>query len=1707
MQQQAIYTYCGIVLVAVNPYHLLPIYGADVIDAYRGQQMGQMDPHIFAVAEEAFRKMARQGKNQSIIVSGESGAGKTESAKYTMRYFASVGGAAADTQIEKKVLASNPIMEAIGNAKTIRNDNSSRFGKYIQIDFDRNQHIIGANMRTYLLEKSRVVFQADGERNYHIFYQLCASRKQSQLQGLKLAAATDFVYTRQGDCFELDGVDDSVQFEGTCAALSLLNVPSDQQRAIFRVLAAILHMGNVVFMVKNRRSDDASVKSDSASLLTCASLLGVDTAMLMKWLCNRKIITAKETYVKPLTVEQAQGARDGLAKHLYAQLFNWIVIQVNKTLTSTLRKTSFIGVLDIYGFETFEVNSFEQFCINYANEKLQQQFTQHVFKLEQEEYTSEKIEWSFIDFYDNQPCINLIESKLGVLDLLDEECKMPKGSDKGWLQKLYRNLENHSHFSKPRLSNTAFIISHFADMVEYESDGFLEKNKDAIVQEHIALLKASEHELVGELFEDQTKKKQSKPGHLHHTGSDRTVSWQFRESLTALTTILNGTTPHYVRCIKPNDMKMAFAFEPHRAVQQLRACGVLETIRISAAGYPSRWTYEDFFDRYRVLIHSSRVKRKAVRETCEAVLRTHIKDSDKFQFGLRKIFFRAGQVAYMEKLRADKLTTSGVMIQKHVKGWLQRTSYCRQKQAAIKMQAWVRGFLARRLAKFLRETRAATCIQRFVRGWLAKKKYQRIRAAVVLLQKFTRGMFARCLYHEMRRHAKATILQKCYRGYLARREYKGSRKAIIYLQCCVRRMRAKRELKQLKVEARSVDHYKKLNVGLENKIISLQMKVDQLTQEAQTLHSHDAELVSARAEVKALRDQVVIFKQSANHTVELTQELERVKQEREALEIKVNELQTSLTASSAKHEEDINLWQEKINNLKEQLESEQERRRLGSQSEEVHVQDAISSERKRLMSEFEAERVHHQHTLREQTRLTQRIENMTEEHKMMSHEIGRLQALQGSMMSVASEEGSQRPSRAGSLDNIMEDVSARQITEVQLILKLKARIRELEGRQDGDTSPDIDQRSHSLEAENGALQQAELTGVSHEIVERKEALENENATLKDQLNSGQSSLEIQEKRHSRGVDGIASSQDDSLVLQFDDVGMQRAYEEMRLQIDSLMTENERLKTENMRRSSSDAEAAVNLQKHTVTEVMVDDERDAVQQITALKEANQLLQTELEAVQIQAKDITELTAKNQSLEKKLARRSGSHNVTVIDQKLQQEVTRLTVENLDLREENENLVAKLKVIVQKPQVQAPRLPADGVDGLDDKNITETKVEEDRTAAVEPQYLGMFEYAQQDEARLLRKLIVDLNPSVMADSLPGLPAYVLFMCLRYCDHIGDEMRIESLLTGLITNVKKVMQKCQTDDGVVAFWFANVCRFMQNMKQYSGEQVSGVNYSETLLSQSLKNFDLTEYRHVVSDLAVHIYQNLVKIEQDKIQPMIVPGLLEYESIPGVSHSKPFGLRNVSGKGKGRGSQSPGAEACTVNSIIKELSRVMETLSRQCIDPQLVKQIFRQIFYTIGAYMLNNLLLRKDMCHWSRGMQIRYNLTQLEEWCRHSGLQDSGAMESLCPIVQATQLLQVSKRAQSDVAAIFEMCTALNPLQIQKILTMYTPVNEFEERVPVSVIRAVVAQGADRADPSRLMMDISFMYPVTFPFVPVDVNLGSVTVPSKLKLNFLKKI
>jgi len=396
--------------------------------------------------------------NQSIIVSGESGAGKTVSAKYAMRYFATVGGAESVTSIERKVLASQPIMEAIGNAKTTRNDNSSRFGKYVELQFCPEYSIVGASMRTYLLEKSRVVFQATGERNYHIFYQMLTSAD-DEVSDLSLGS-TPFNYTKT---MSIKGVNDAAQFTDTVQSMKLLGFGIDDRRNYFKLLASILHLGNIVFKEKD---EGCVIPLPSTPLTVLSNLLSISSTELTKWLTHRRIRSAHEEFLKPMKPSEAEFSRDALAKLMYDLSFNWIVERINETLKSEEECYKFIGVLDIYGFETFEINSFEQFCINYANEKLQQQFNSHMFKLDQEEYAKESIEWTFIDFYDNQPCIDLIETKLGILSLLDEETRMPAANDKSWTMKLYKECAKYGHFKIPkRADGEEFSIVHFASEV------------------------------------------------------------------------------------------------------------------------------------------------------------------------------------------------------------------------------------------------------------------------------------------------------------------------------------------------------------------------------------------------------------------------------------------------------------------------------------------------------------------------------------------------------------------------------------------------------------------------------------------------------------------------------------------------------------------------------------------------------------------------------------------------------------------------------------------------------------------------------------------------------------------------------------------------------------------------------------------------------------------------------------------------------------------------------------------------------------------------------------------------------------------------------------------------------------------------------------------------------------------------------------------
>ncbi|XP_077994009.1 unconventional myosin-Va-like isoform X2 [Glandiceps talaboti] len=1763
LNSQAIYTYCGIVLVAINPYEELPIYGNDIIHAYSGQNMGDMDPHVYAIAEEAYSQMCKFESNQSIIVTGESGAGKTVSAKYAMRYFAAVGGGAgeSETQMEKKVLASNPIMEAIGNAKTIRNDNSSRFGKFIEIGFNRQNTIIGANMRTYLLEKSRVVFQASEERNYHIFYQLCASHELPEFKDLALNDTDYFYYTNQGENPIIDGVDDAEDLDDTKEAFTLLGISEANQAMIFRVMAAILHFGNVDF-IETENQEGSKISPEDDSLPIVAQLLGIDGGQMKKWLCNRKIATVNEVMVKPLTKPQAFHARDALAKHIYAQVFNWIVSKINKALHTTLKQNSFIGVLDIYGFEMFEVNSFEQFCINYANEKLQQQFTQHVFKLEQEEYVREQIEWSFIDYYDNQPCIDLIENKLGILDLLDEECKMPKGSDANWCQKLYeKHLDKSKHFSKPRMSRTAFVVHHFADNVEYQVPGFLEKNRDLVIEDHLNILKASQFEFVAALFREDEKSGKSSDYNKPRSGRGsirsasgpplkggakqhrQSVGSQFRTSLSLLMKTLNATTPHYIRCVKPNDFKEAFVFEPKRGVEQLRACGVLETIRISSAGYPSRWSYPEFFTRYRVLMKQKDIDKKNIRHTCTTVLNKYIKDPDKYQFGKTKIFFRAGQVAYLEKLRADKLRDCCILMQKIVRGWVAKRKYRKIKKSAILLQCQIRGVLARRLSRHLKETKSAIRIQKAWRGYIQHKRFHRLRDFALAVQSYARGRTSRKLYKELVRQSKAVIIQRYARGFLARKWYALKRKQIILVQCCIRRQRARKELKQLKIEARSVEHYKKLTRGMENKVITLQQKVDELNKENKKAREQENKLHDLESQVKVLKVVEVSAKQSSNKVVDLEDELTRLRRELEETKKEKASLEEEMSSYKKEQKEVVESLKEENDKLKESLQEADKKVHLLEELQKDKEQKDMENQQLRL--DYEQERGHHQKLLNDYSRLEQRYENLQEELRLVTSSPALKHRRTPSNVSFDPKaemtfDTYLQPNSASDANDIDRDIldqgDEKATMDVTLFVKMQKRVRELEMENkrlindlEGLETP-VSSRSRS-----SSTTDTEITPAT-----KMKSYEEENHKLRSEvLNLKEAFLALEENK----------DQDAPIRTLLNQVNvLNEENEKHRHEVISLKS-----KLANTKRDRQTGGVSIGVSTdHNLfkkdPELMNEDGELQIAFHTQ-RQTIQLLEKQLQAEKknfsIQENELKEelerLQKDNFRQQKIIAQNLQATPEAKTSANLQQEINRLTNENLELKEQMEIYEKETKKLKKQLKLAARRLQSKGVE-LDIPGDISTghigSPDPRNGGAFSPSiqrkdhvFMGMFAYKAEDEPRLVKCLITDFRPKLAEGLLPGLSAYVIFMCLRHADYTNDDMKVKSLLSGVVNGIKKSTKKRSDDFEIITCFLVNTCRLMHNLKQYSGEDNFSSQNTKKQNEHCLRNFDLSEYRQVMNDLAVHIYQGLIKSMEKKLSTMIVPGMLEHEGIAGVMGSKPMGLRNRTTSVSG---EDEGFRKITIDTITKQLNIFLAIMHNQGLDPQIVKQVFRQVFYLITASTLNNLVLRKDMCNWPKGMQIRYNLSELEEWLRSNRLMESGAVETLEPLVQVSQLLQVSKKTDQDVESICELCTKLSTQQITKILynralcnqeeyvdtsmvnkiikilNLYTPVNEYEVRVEASFVRKVqetLKKNRGETETQKLLMDTKFSYPVTFPYNPSSVELDSITIPDTWDLKFLEKV
>ncbi|BFZ03793.1 hypothetical protein BsWGS_06832 [Bradybaena similaris] len=596
-------TYTGSILVAVNPYKMFNIYGLDMVKRYEGQPLGSLPPHLFAIGSTSYTKMIKDTENQVLVISGESGAGKTESTKLIMQYLAAVNRS-GNNLITEQILEANPLLESFGNAKTIRNDNSSRFGKYIEVYF-KSGSIVGAKLSEYLLEKSRIVTQAPEERNYHVFYEMLESLTDEQKSKYGLQTAPKYFYLNQGGSSLIPGRDDAENFRKLTAAMDILSFDRQEQDTVIKILASVLHIGNIFFKAIPVNNHDTVELGSDAEIKWISYLLDLSDEWLKQALISKVTEARGDRVVSPYNLDQALDARDAVAKALYCRMFSWLVERVNYIICRAEReKSTSLAVLDIFGFEDFHLNSFEQLCINYANETLQYFFNQHIFQLEQKEYSKEKIRWEHIEFKDNQPTIDLIATKpSGILHILDDDCNFPQSTDKSFLEKCHFHHAGNELYDKPRMSDPEFYIVHYAGKIRYNVQHFLEKNKDTLRSDVIELMCESKNKMISQMFKDHrdrliTKTLSKTTGHLvTKRPRTTTVAASFNESLLSLIDTMSRCNPFFVRCIKPNASKAPMVFEEIVVSDQLRYTGMLETIRIRKMGYPVRIKLPHFIER------------------------------------------------------------------------------------------------------------------------------------------------------------------------------------------------------------------------------------------------------------------------------------------------------------------------------------------------------------------------------------------------------------------------------------------------------------------------------------------------------------------------------------------------------------------------------------------------------------------------------------------------------------------------------------------------------------------------------------------------------------------------------------------------------------------------------------------------------------------------------------------------------------------------------------------------------------------------------------------------------------------------------------------------------------------------------------------------------------------------------------------------------
>jgi len=935
-QQNLIYTYTGKILLALNPFRKCnELYGEDIMKQYTGDcRVERPPPHVYAVAQDAYVSMLRvmqfhhsgENENQSILVSGESGAGKTVTTKIIMQYLATLsrshvtdGEQSEFGGIESQVLQSNPILESFGNARTVRNDNSSRFGKFIEIHFLSTGCLVSASITTYLLEKVRLITQAPGERNYHVFYEVLSGMSQRDRRDLCIGNVTarDFRITASSGTFDRrDHVEDRDTYRELLKALDTVGFTPKEQHDLFVVVCALLHASNLTFV--STSAESCELDRANPSLRSTHTLLGVPIEKLETALCSCAIEARGETLYKNMSTEQATKALDALIMATYGALFTNVVRRINSSITIERQDGSpargngtgtmaSIGVLDIFGFECFEYNSFEQLCINYCNEALQQQFNKFVFKLEQEEYEREGIEWSFIAFPDNQDVLDLIEAKrTGILSILDEQCRLPTCTDMSFARATYEKCSDHARFIATNNQKVvgAFSVKHYAGPVEYSAVNFLEKNKDELPKETTELLMSSENAFLaslGQLLRDQASPKfPSPPGsaaddtpgrrRFHRQSSSLmrdSVGTQFTKQLAELRERINKTTPHYVRCLKPNDDLLPDDFHPMVIADQLRCAGVLEAIRVSRVGFPQRCDHTAFLQRYHMLATKAlrnKSRTSGGKEACQVLVEQASSlvwqmqeegSSDGeggamsskgqemvdlgIQMGLTKVFLRRQAFDNLEVLRGLRLEAAATKIQSALRMFVAKIHYDECLVAAILIQRLARRMEATRYFNKLRRDHAAARVQRAWRVFFAKRHLLAAMSVARWCQCAYRGSKGREAFAFVLLEHVATIVQKNWRRFIAVSRFRSAAWVVIRVQCLWRAFKAREELKQLKFEARDLSAIAAERDRFREEALRLRQELERKEAKQRQISSRTngrAEVTVLPAEVKRLKKEI-----------------------------------------------------------------------------------------------------------------------------------------------------------------------------------------------------------------------------------------------------------------------------------------------------------------------------------------------------------------------------------------------------------------------------------------------------------------------------------------------------------------------------------------------------------------------------------------------------------------------------------------------------------------------------------------------------------------------------------------------------------------------------------------------------------------------------------------------------------------------------------